>query len=242
MAKVPGEIYGNLMQVVRRRLDTIRILQNVQDDEFSRAESAAFQGRKGQSIYDKTARALEAEARPGSPTYALLAKKFGDVTLIVYFNDRTSLRDRTANFGDLITWLITTALARKTIPDALPLPVHFRCLIDRIRVEQTPKFKLTASEIVSAFGAETLRILRGKLTRRYRTEHPVELLAHSFLKPWTSNVGFEKQIAELIQEQLQGSPFERAWIVDVQNGMAPLKFVWPPPPYDLRPWPLPWQL
>lgn len=46
MAKVPGEIYADLMQVIRRRLDTIRLLQTVQGDEFSRTESAAFQGRK----------------------------------------------------------------------------------------------------------------------------------------------------------------------------------------------------
>jgi hypothetical protein len=46
MKKVPGEIYTDLMQVIRRRLDTIRILQTVQGDEFSRTESAAFQGRK----------------------------------------------------------------------------------------------------------------------------------------------------------------------------------------------------
>jgi hypothetical protein len=44
--KVAGEIYADLMQVIRRRLDTIRILRTVQGDEFSRAESAAFQGRK----------------------------------------------------------------------------------------------------------------------------------------------------------------------------------------------------
>jgi hypothetical protein len=46
MTKVPGEIYADLMQVIRRRLDTIRILQTMQGDEFSRTESAAFQGRK----------------------------------------------------------------------------------------------------------------------------------------------------------------------------------------------------
>jgi hypothetical protein len=46
MTKVPGEIYADLMQVIRRRLDTIRILQTMQGDEFSRTESAAFQSRK----------------------------------------------------------------------------------------------------------------------------------------------------------------------------------------------------
>jgi hypothetical protein len=43
MTKVPGEIYADLMQVIRRRLDTIRILHTMQGDEFSRTESAAFQ-------------------------------------------------------------------------------------------------------------------------------------------------------------------------------------------------------
>ena len=44
--KAPGEIYAGLMQVIRRRLDKIQILPTMQGDEFSRTESAAFQGRK----------------------------------------------------------------------------------------------------------------------------------------------------------------------------------------------------
>lgn len=44
--KVPGSMYADLMQVIRRRLDTIRLIQGMAGDDFSRAESAAFQGRK----------------------------------------------------------------------------------------------------------------------------------------------------------------------------------------------------
>jgi hypothetical protein len=46
VGKVAGDIYADLMQVIRRRLDLINMLQNMHGDDFSRAESAAFQGRK----------------------------------------------------------------------------------------------------------------------------------------------------------------------------------------------------
>lgn len=44
--KPTGEVYADLMQVIRKRLDVISLLGTMQGDEFSRAESAAFQGRK----------------------------------------------------------------------------------------------------------------------------------------------------------------------------------------------------
>lgn len=43
---VPSAMYADLMQVIRRRLNTIRFIQGIAGDDFSRAESAAFQGRK----------------------------------------------------------------------------------------------------------------------------------------------------------------------------------------------------
>jgi hypothetical protein len=46
LGKIAGDTYADLMQVIRRRLDLINMLQNIQGDEFSRAESAAFHGRK----------------------------------------------------------------------------------------------------------------------------------------------------------------------------------------------------
>ena len=45
-SKHPGEIYADLMQVIRIRLDLIKSIKQSAGDDFSRAETAAFHGRK----------------------------------------------------------------------------------------------------------------------------------------------------------------------------------------------------
>ena len=46
MAKSPQQLYLELMQVVRNRLDIIETLSNSRVDDYSKAEIAAFHGRK----------------------------------------------------------------------------------------------------------------------------------------------------------------------------------------------------
>ena len=46
MDKIPLEIYVELMTTIRHRLDVIETIRQSQIDDFSRAETAAFHGRK----------------------------------------------------------------------------------------------------------------------------------------------------------------------------------------------------
>jgi len=197
---------------------------------------------KGRSVYEATARALANACPTHSPQHAALGRKFGNVAMIAFFRHNASLRERKAHFPPLISLLLNNVPAPVRPGSSFFPPDPLRKTIERVHVSESPTFALLANGIVTALSANTLHNLRRKLKSTYPRSHPVELLAHTQMQPWSVNVGVETQIFDLIRERQPASAFRRVWVFDVHGTEPALKFGYPEPPFKLEPWPSPWFL
>jgi hypothetical protein len=167
---------------------------------------------------------------PGCLELKALEAKFGRVKLAVYFSLRSKLRERDAALRPLIEWLINDGRYNPLLGDEVSVPQDLRPPVNRvIHYGTSEQFQLMAGAIVTSTTTHALTSLRSKLTKKYPSLPPAELLAYTDKQSWDPYERVKSQIEEIIIDGLGASSFRRVWVADISSDRDTLKFVFPPP-------------
>jgi len=143
------------------------------------------------------------------------------------FENGCSLRSRKKGITEVVKFL---AAIPKTVCGNVPLPGQGIPAISAVTIRpcgiEGPVFDDTTCV---AFKNSTTTQIRDKLTQRYQTQFPLELLAyHSVQSPLPKNHWCPTLLA-MLKEELPGSQFQRVWVFD--KNARRILLAWP----DARP-------
>lgn len=165
----------------------------------------------------------ELPARLPNDVREALSQRFSQGAFISFdFTEELRLSQREPAAVDALRWM----LAR---PHALPEHVHVEgSLAGRVRFIHVRPWSWGLHFDCSSsgwLGDPTLERITGKFTKKYKTEHPIELLMYTELDLLLPESAWRPTVEPYVEAHLCESPFRRVWLF--KAGAAEISFVYP---------------
>jgi hypothetical protein len=150
---------------------------------------------------------------PGN--YTSFKEKFHNALIYVRFCSTASSRIR----GNAIPMILDLLMETDTEFTGSLAPPHESPLSEAVKSINISRGEFTGPcfdvEAAGSFADPTIERLATKLTKNYRTLHPVELLAYYELQPVLPESTWVPRVQEYVRQNLPRSLFRRVWIFDI---------------------------
>lgn len=182
-----------------------------------------YGNRVGLLVGTKTALRTYYEALPANERKEF-KRKYSNALLYFRFPDALTFKRRRAAFPKIFARLL--ALPDGFAGDAFEDDANFEGVLDGVSVSRG---RLTGPifdpESVGWIGDPTVPAIQTKFSKRYETEHPIELLAYIEINPMFPDEVWISDLEEFLTAHSHPIPFRRIWVFHA--GKNEVKFRYP---------------
>ncbi|MFH1672624.1 MAG: hypothetical protein ABIF87_04275 [Pseudomonadota bacterium] len=143
-------------------------------------------------------------------------KAFGNALLYFKFEEDASLRQRLKSLE--LSFRLLLRLQPAVEGEVLKNEKRLKGILKGVHITRGDfSGPIFDPESFGAVGDPTRKEIDKKFQKRYKTQHPVELLAYIDIHPMFPDDIWLPGVSKFVKENLKGSVFRKTWVYDVHN-------------------------